>query len=298
MFTLKVKDKHYRIPDLDKLRQLFEAGKVNEATQIYERDAKQWVSVGEVLARVEEIASEDVIEDEGYNEASEYAQTVMGGGDSFATPKADPTPDPFSFSPVSSEEPQSDTNADAYDPTTQFGSIDIGKAENSEAEAENADSGPMTELESPKSFDYGTGESKPKAEKIEGTPVAPAALQAQMPISAPPLATPRVAKPKSKVAKKGALAYFFGFDVLISSALIKVIYALGFVLLFAAAIGLIVTAAMGMDITGQGIKPGHLIVIAILGLATSQLIWRVICEVWILAFSIHDHLVSVDSKLD
>ena len=72
---------------------------------------------------------------------------------------------------------------------------------------------------------------------------------------------------------------------MVSTAIIKIIYVLGFVVL----------TISGFAYLTQGeIK-------AVIGVGTmtfGNLFWRVICEGWILIFSIHDILGSIDKNLE
>ena len=74
-----------------------------------------------------------------------------------------------------------------------------------------------------------------------------------------------------------------------SRSLIQIIYILGALGLSIYGIMLIVKAANsnsgGLGATGLGI------------LLLGNLIWRIICEAWILLFNIHDVLVSIERKI-
>mgnify|MGYP005832614673 CR=1 FL=1 len=77
---------------------------------------------------------------------------------------------------------------------------------------------------------------------------------------------------------------FFGFRKMVSTAIVKLIYILGVIIL---TIGGIVFLFQG-----EGKIPIGLVAI-ILG----NLLWRIICEAWIVLFSIHDILGSVEKTL-
>lgn len=77
---------------------------------------------------------------------------------------------------------------------------------------------------------------------------------------------------------------FFSFRSMLTSAIIKLVYALG---VFALVFGGLFIALNG------GVKILYGLAIIIFG----NLFWRVFCEVWILLFSIHEILASIEKKL-
>lgn len=83
---------------------------------------------------------------------------------------------------------------------------------------------------------------------------------------------------------------FFSFQKMISRTLIQIIYILGAVFITLGGLRFLVMAANmrssgSLVITGLGL------------LIVGNLIWRIVCEAWILLFSIHDLLASIDRKL-
>lgn len=82
---------------------------------------------------------------------------------------------------------------------------------------------------------------------------------------------------------------FFSFRTMVSRTLIQFIYILGALGLSIYGIILIAKAANSNSVelgaTGLGI------------LLLGNLIWRIICEAWILLFNIHDVLVSIERKI-
>jgi len=75
---------------------------------------------------------------------------------------------------------------------------------------------------------------------------------------------------------------FFDFRKMISVQIIKILYVIGVI---AITIGGIVMLFIGdLALAGLGI------------LIIGNLLWRVICEGWILVFSIHDLLSSIESN--
>jgi len=84
---------------------------------------------------------------------------------------------------------------------------------------------------------------------------------------------------------------FFSFQKMISGILIKILYVIGII---AITIGGILMIAKGSDMRygGGGIILGGLALI-ILG----NLLWRIICEGWIVIFSMHEGIVSILKEL-
>lgn len=76
---------------------------------------------------------------------------------------------------------------------------------------------------------------------------------------------------------------FFGFRKMISTLIIKILYVIGTLIL---TIGGIALPFIKDDLILPGI--GALIL--------GNLFWRIICEGWILLFSIHDILGSIESN--
>ena len=77
---------------------------------------------------------------------------------------------------------------------------------------------------------------------------------------------------------------FFGFRKMVSAAIIKFIYILGVIVLTIGGIGMLF----------QGDEK---ILIGLAAIILGNLLWRIICEVWILLFSIHDILESVEKTM-
>jgi hypothetical protein len=79
---------------------------------------------------------------------------------------------------------------------------------------------------------------------------------------------------------------------MVSRILIQIIYVLGMVGLSITGIVIIIEATQSRD---------HAILKILTGLCVltlGNLIWRIICEVWILLFNMHDILDSIERKLD
>ena len=89
---------------------------------------------------------------------------------------------------------------------------------------------------------------------------------------------------EKKPARRNA---FFSFRVLVSRAIIKVLYFIGMLILTLGGIGRLLTAYSQEET-----------MVGILILTLGNILWRIICEGWILFFSIHDILASIEKKLD
>lgn len=90
-----------------------------------------------------------------------------------------------------------------------------------------------------------------------------------------------------KVQKRGG---FFSFRTMVSRTLIQIIYILGMIAFSVSGIFIIIQAVNSRYASGEMIIQG--LGVLILG----NLIWRILCEAWILLFNIHDVLVSIERK--
>ena len=89
----------------------------------------------------------------------------------------------------------------------------------------------------------------------------------------------------SKPSKGG----YFSFRTMISPKIIKVLHA----------IGLAAIIIIGVVLTSQGLDYYRTYLgIGLALLILGPFVWRIFCEAWILAFSIHEVLVSIETKLD
>jgi len=84
---------------------------------------------------------------------------------------------------------------------------------------------------------------------------------------------------------------FFSFRTMVSRTLIQIIYILGMIAFSIGGISIIVQAVNSRYGSGENFMMG--LGVLILG----NLIWRIICEAWILLFNIHDVLVSIERKI-
>jgi hypothetical protein len=103
------------------------------------------------------------------------------------------------------------------------------------------------------------------------------------------------------------MAGFFSFHQLVSNTIIKTVYV----------IGLLVLTVLGLSQIGFGIyglfqqqsmssptgvplllaQPAGAIASGLLVLIPGNLIWRLICEAWILVFSMHEMMASIERSL-
>jgi hypothetical protein len=81
---------------------------------------------------------------------------------------------------------------------------------------------------------------------------------------------------------------FFSFRTMVSKTLIQIIYIIGMFGVSTAGIYIITQAAISKSGSSEEFIMGSAILIL------GNLIWRIICEVWILLFNIHDVLCSMN----
>jgi len=86
----------------------------------------------------------------------------------------------------------------------------------------------------------------------------------------------------------GSLARYLGFRKFVSVTLIKVIHVIGAIGVLAGSVALIVIGVI------EGGK--EKIALGVVGLTAGSLVWRVLCESLIIAFSIHERLAAVEES--
>jgi len=84
---------------------------------------------------------------------------------------------------------------------------------------------------------------------------------------------------------------FFSFRKLISGTLIKILYVIGIIVITIGGI-LMIAEGSHMRYGGEGLILGGLALL-ILG----NLLWRIICEGWIVIFSMHEGIISILNEL-
>ena len=97
--------------------------------------------------------------------------------------------------------------------------------------------------------------------------------------------------PNKNLERKRKIKEFLGFRKMVSTLIIKILYILG---ALALTLGGIITFFLG--ITGWNDEGLGLALIGVGALIIGNLLWRIICESWILLFSIHDILASIERK--
>lgn len=92
------------------------------------------------------------------------------------------------------------------------------------------------------------------------------------------------------------LQSFLSFDKMIAPTVIKVVYWIGLVFL---ALGALVALIGGFAMMGHnfGMGLGRLI-LSLAGFAVGTLFWRIIMEVYIVFFSIHERLTEIRDELE
>ena len=90
---------------------------------------------------------------------------------------------------------------------------------------------------------------------------------------------------------------YFSFQKLITPRFVKFIYVLGFVALTAGGIGLAGWAGYGLRSATMPTRMGwYYIAIGAGAVILGNLVWRVLCEIWIVLFNIHNLLGSIASE--
>lgn len=84
---------------------------------------------------------------------------------------------------------------------------------------------------------------------------------------------------------------YFSFERTITTSFVKVVYFLGFLLLTAAGIGLMVWAGLQLnDATIDRMLGWRYVALGAAILIVGNIVWRVACELWVVLFGIHDEL--------
>ena len=84
------------------------------------------------------------------------------------------------------------------------------------------------------------------------------------------------------------LASLLNFDKFVAPTLIRVVYWVGIVGIIGGVLFSLSTALQQMSYNASSAIGG--VIIALIGGAAALLLWRVICEIWIVIFSINDRL--------
>lgn len=93
------------------------------------------------------------------------------------------------------------------------------------------------------------------------------------------------------------MAGYFSFRKQITGYFVRIIYALGFIVLTVGGIGFAVWASLRLYHATLPTRTGVYFIAAGLGVALiGNLAWRMICEFWLLLFNMHAQLVSLVSN--
>lgn len=99
----------------------------------------------------------------------------------------------------------------------------------------------------------------------------------------------------SRLAKEDSVSGYFSFERLITTTVVKAVYLLGLIVLSAAGLALIVWAGMRLRDANIARQLGwRYVAVGAAVVLIGNLIWRVICEFWMVLFNIHDHLAVID----
>src|SRR5687768_14787769 len=89
---------------------------------------------------------------------------------------------------------------------------------------------------------------------------------------------------------------YFSFQKLITPRFVKLIYVVGLLAITASGIGLAIWAGLGLRSATLPTRMGvYYIAIGAGVTIVGNLVWRVLCEIWIVLFNIHDLLGSIES---
>jgi hypothetical protein len=93
------------------------------------------------------------------------------------------------------------------------------------------------------------------------------------------------------------MAGYFSFQKLITPRFVKFIYVVGTIALTAGGIGLATWAGLGLRSATLPTRMGVNYIAIGAGLAiVGNLVWRVLCEIWIVLFNIHNLLGSIERE--
>src|SRR5258705_4701432 len=90
---------------------------------------------------------------------------------------------------------------------------------------------------------------------------------------------------------------YFSFQKLITPRLVKFIYVVGLMVLTAGGIGWAIWAGLGLRSATLPTRMGVYYIAIGAGVAiVGNLVWRVLCEIWIVLFNIHNLLGSIERE--
>lgn len=90
------------------------------------------------------------------------------------------------------------------------------------------------------------------------------------------------------------MSAYFSFERMITPSFVKVVYFLGFLAVTGAGIGLMVWAGLQLNEATIDRSLGwRYVALGAAILIVGNIVWRVVCELWVVLFGIHDELVSM-----
>jgi len=90
---------------------------------------------------------------------------------------------------------------------------------------------------------------------------------------------------------------YFSFQKLITPRFVKLIYVVGLLAMTAGGIGLAIWAGLGLRSATLPTRMGVYYIAIGAGVAiVGNLVWRVLCEIWIVLFNIHNLLGSIERE--
>lgn len=94
------------------------------------------------------------------------------------------------------------------------------------------------------------------------------------------------------------MAGYFSFRKVITTHLVRTIYALGFIVLTVAGLSLAAWAAQRLNAAAMPTRTALYVIAGGAGIVlVGNLAWRMLCEFWLLLFNMHALLVSIESEL-
>ena len=91
---------------------------------------------------------------------------------------------------------------------------------------------------------------------------------------------------------------YFSFQKLITPRFVKVIYVFGLLALTVGGIALAIWAGLGLRSATPDTRMGAYYIAMGIGIViVGNLVWRVLCEIWIVLFNIHNLLGSIEGEV-
>jgi Domain of unknown function (DUF4282) len=94
------------------------------------------------------------------------------------------------------------------------------------------------------------------------------------------------------------MAGYFSFRKVITTYFVRTTYALGFILLTSAGLGVATWAGLRLNAETITTRTGVYYIAAGAGIAlVGNLVWRMVCEFWLLLFNMHTLLASIEGQM-